>query len=61
MSAWQSSSAFRHGRKGDFVSHGILFEVGGRNKKGKSADDVIRDDLEYPAPRKIPLWTLGMR
>lgn len=48
-------------RKGDFVSHGMLFEVGGRNKKAKSANYVIRDDLEYPSPRQIPLWTMGLR
>lgn len=48
-------------RKGDFVSKGMLFEVGGRNKKAKGADYMIRDDLEYPAPRQIPLWTMGMR
>lgn len=48
-------------RKGDFVSRGLLFEVGGRSKKIKHANYVIRDNLEFSAPGQIPLWTMGLR
>jgi hypothetical protein len=34
-------------------------EVGGRSKKSKQADFVIRDDTDYPAGKAIPLWLLG--
>lgn len=38
----------------------ILLEVGGSSKLKKSADFVIRDDIEYPGSGVIPLWLLGM-
>jgi predicted AAA+ superfamily ATPase len=47
--------------KGDFLSQGILFEVGGASKKAKKSDYVIRDDREQFTTGKIPLWTLGLR
>jgi hypothetical protein len=34
-------------------------EVGGRSKKPKQADFVIRDDIDYPAGNAIPLWLAG--
>ncbi|MDP2815547.1 MAG: hypothetical protein Q8O19_02580, partial [Rectinemataceae bacterium] len=34
-------------------------EVGGRSKKSKQADFVIRDDMDYPTGKAIPLWLLG--
>lgn len=37
----------------------ISLEVGGHAKKPKHADFVIRDDIEYPAGKAIPLWMLG--
>ncbi|RMG03077.1 MAG: ATP-binding protein, partial [Nitrospirae bacterium] len=39
---------------------GMKIEVGGRSKKGKSADFVISDELELPVRERIPLWLLGM-
>mgnify|MGYP002351870785 CR=1 FL=1 len=55
-------------KEGDFVltrtSAGkkkrLVLEVGGKTKKPKHADFVIRDDLDYPAGNAIPLWLLGM-
>ena len=45
---------------GDFVVDGsTTIEVGGRSKKAKSADFVVRDDLDVPAGNAIPLWALG--
>jgi hypothetical protein len=42
---------------GKMIKHCI--EVGGRAKKPKPADFVIRDDVDYPAGNSIPLWLLG--
>jgi len=45
---------------GDFVIDGATtIEVGGRSKKAKSADFVVRDDLDVPTRTAIPLWALG--
>jgi predicted AAA+ superfamily ATPase len=63
-----SVEAARDERDGDFIisrpsgsgkmmKHRI--EVGGRTKKPKHADFVIRDDVDYPAGNSIPLWLLG--
>jgi uncharacterized protein len=38
----------------------LKIEVGGASKKIKSADFVIRDDIDYPASNAVPLWLLGM-
>ncbi len=47
---------------GDFLVRGeILIEVGGASKKPKAADFVLRDDLDVPAGKALPLWTLGFR
>lgn len=51
--------------KGDFVisknnNKKIRLEVGGANKDRKGSDFVIRDDIDYPATKTIPLWMLGM-
>ena len=46
--------------EGDFVVRGsLLVEVGGRGKKIKKADFVVRDDLDVPAGKALPLWSLG--
>ncbi len=37
----------------------ILVEIGGSAKERKKADFVIRDDIDYPAGRAIPMWALG--
>ncbi|AEH51545.1 ATP-binding protein [Pseudothermotoga thermarum] len=47
-------------QEGDFVFKDIKLEVGGKKKKIKSSDIVIRDDLDLPLGNKIPLWILGM-
>jgi len=38
----------------------LKIEVGGASKKPKGADYVIRDDIDYPAGKALPLWLLGM-
>jgi predicted AAA+ superfamily ATPase len=38
----------------------LRLEVGGSSKKAKKADFVIRDDLDFPGGKAIPLWLLGM-
>ncbi len=53
---------------GDFVITGnsgpgirkLKIEVGGASKKIKSADFVIRDDIDYPSTNAVPMWLLGM-
>jgi predicted AAA+ superfamily ATPase len=37
-----------------------MIEVGGASKRVKSADRVVRDDLDFPSGKAIPLWLLGM-
>ena len=38
----------------------IKIEVGFSSKSSKKADFVIRDDIDYPVGKNIPLWLLGM-
>lgn len=47
-------------RSGDPKPVRLLIEVGGSSKSSKSADFVIRDDIEYPGRGAVPLWLLGM-
>jgi len=45
---------------GDFIVQGtISIEIGGASKKIKKSDFVIRDDIDLPAGRALPLWSLG--
>ncbi|BAI79886.1 conserved hypothetical protein [Deferribacter desulfuricans SSM1] len=44
----------------DFVVDDIKIEVGGKNKKRKSADFVVTDEVDIPVKDRIPLWMLGM-
>ncbi len=54
-------------KQGDFAvrcpqeqgNSSILVEIGGSAKERKKADFVIRDDIDYPAGRAIPMWALG--
>ena len=46
-------------RSGDFVVNDMVLEIGGKNKKRKQAQFVIRDDIESPSRDVIPLWALG--
>jgi hypothetical protein len=38
----------------------LKIEVGGVSNKIKGADYVIRDDIDYPSGKALPLWLLGM-
>lgn len=57
-------AAMRDEKKGDFVvtlgNTSTTLEVGGKNKKPKNADYVLRDNTDYPAGNAIPLWLAGM-
>ncbi len=56
--------ASRNETKGDYVvtkgKTNWTLEVGGKNKKPKQADFVLRDDTDYPAGNAIPFWLAGM-
>ena len=66
-SGWLVEAA-RNEAEGDFVisrnvggvTTKLTLEVGGASKKIKSADFVIRDDIDFPGRNAIPLWLLGM-
>ena len=51
---------------GDFVITGreqvgmVKLKLEGASKKIKDADFVIRDDIDFPGVKTIPLWLLGM-
>ena len=50
---------------GDFIiiredGKPITIEVGGKKKKFKESDYVIRDNIEYPASNVIPLYLIAM-
>jgi predicted AAA+ superfamily ATPase len=47
-------------RQGDFLVDEHTVEVGGRAKRLKGADYVIRDDVDLPNEKIIPMWTLWM-
>ncbi|MDR9769515.1 hypothetical protein [Acetomicrobium sp.] len=42
------------------VVNGVTLEVGGKSKKLKGADFVVRDGLDVPLSGVIPMWLLGM-
>lgn len=44
----------------DFSIDNHTFEIGGRSKKIKGADWVIRDDVDIATNNVIPLWMLGL-
>lgn len=46
-------------RQYDFSIDDCTFEIGGRSKKTKGANFVIRDDIDIPSNNVIPLWLLG--
>jgi hypothetical protein len=43
----------------DFEVGKITIEIGGASKKTKKADYVIRDDVDAPTSKVVPLWCLG--
>jgi predicted AAA+ superfamily ATPase len=47
-------------RQGDLLVDEHTVEVGGRAKRLKGADYVIRDDVDLPNEKIIPMWTLWM-
>ncbi|WGS66016.1 ATP-binding protein [Marinitoga aeolica] len=51
--------ASKNEKEGDFIWNDIKIEVGGKNKKIKKSDFVIRDDIDMPLKNKVPLWLLG--
>ncbi len=48
-------------RNCDFVVDGVSIEVGGKNKRRKEADFVVRDDIDIPHSENLPLWVLGFQ
>ncbi|MBC7533158.1 MAG: ATP-binding protein [Oligoflexus sp.] len=44
----------------DFEVDNLLIEVGGKSKKIKKADYIVRDDIDMPRKGVIPLWSFGM-
>ena len=46
-------------KKGDFLVNNTIVEIGGRKKKIKQTDVVVRDDIDLPVDRALPLWVLG--
>lgn len=55
----------RHGAQVDFEVDGCYaFEVGGRQKSNRQIAQIpsawtVKDDLEYPVGRSLPLWIFG--
>ena len=50
---------------GDFRIGDYCFEVGGRSKKQKQIKDIpnsfaVKDDMDFPGYRTIPLWNFGL-
>lgn len=57
----KSVYASKDEKYGDFMIDGKLIEIGGKNKKTKKADFVLRDDIEIPVKDSIPLWLIGFQ
>ncbi len=55
----KSVFACKDERNGDFIINELTVEIGGRSKKVKKADYVIRDDIDLPYKNVIPLWLIG--
>lgn len=57
-------NAIKDKTKGDYFvtkdNTSMTLEVGGKNKKPKAADFVLRDNTDYPAGNAIPFWLAGM-
>jgi predicted AAA+ superfamily ATPase len=53
-------------KKGDFLVNGkYTFEVGGKGKGQKQIAElenawVVKDDIEFPVNKSIPLWMFGL-
>jgi predicted AAA+ superfamily ATPase len=52
-------------KKGDFlIDNKFTFEIGGRSKSGAQIKNtknawIVKDDLEFPVNKEIPLWMFG--
>lgn len=46
-------------KRGDFVVDDRIIEVGGKSKEKRGADYIVRDDIDLPAARSIPMWVWG--
>lgn len=64
VQAGYSISAMRNEKDGNYIvtlgRQSMTLEVGGKSKKPKNADYVLRDNTDYPVGNAIPLWLLGM-
>ncbi len=52
--------ACRDERSGDFIIDGVNVEVGGATKGAKASDLVLRDDIDLPRGKAVPLWLVCM-
>jgi predicted AAA+ superfamily ATPase len=55
-----STGDFVISRAGEGGERNLKLEVGCASKSLKSADVVIRDDIDYPTSHALPLWLLGL-
>ena len=44
----------------DFLVDERSIEVGGRTKAAKGADIVVRDNIDLPSGKALPMWLLGL-
>jgi len=52
--------ACRDERSGDFIIDGVNVEVGRATKGAKASDLVLRDDIDLPRGKAVPLWLVCM-
>lgn len=64
VQAGYNVNAMKDERKGDYIvskeTESFTVEVGGKNKKPKASDYVLRDNTDYPAGNALPFWLLAM-
>lgn len=60
LSELYTITACKHEPDCDYLINDKKIEVGGKSKKAKEADYVIRDDIDVPYGNKIPLWMVGL-
>jgi hypothetical protein len=46
-------------KRGDLIVDDRVIEVGGKTKPKKGADFVVRDDIDLPVGKAIPMWVWG--
>lgn len=57
----QNIFASKDEQEADFILEGKLIEVGGKSKKSKKSDILIRDDFREPIRNIMPLWALTLQ